>query len=180
MSGRYHLSSPPLELYGVLAPGYFLSNPHLAVKDTMSVESRLTMKPHDVKAIVVETMAKNVRTLNFDRAFAHKDFEAFAKFKGPFFVDAVYKVIENEDGKKVVTDEIANMFVRKIVGPLAPDGITVPPESQGDTIAFVSTNYDPEQEGEFAAFRDEDGQLQWILQNKTEGFAKKAVLVYGV
>lgn len=119
-------------------------------------------------------MEKKINSLNFDKAFARKSPAEFAKFKGPFFVDSIYEVIEDENGNKVRTDKVTNRFVRKLVGPMNENG-TVPPESQGDTLAYVATSWDPAGEHEFAAFRDDDGALQWILQNKTAGFTKETV-----
>ena len=118
-----------------------------------------------------------VNRLDWDKATAHKTMEQFKKMKGAFFLDEIYEWREDENGKKVQTDKIINRFVRELIGPRNADG-SIPDDSQGDTLAFVATNFDPDKEGCFAAFKDDDGLYQWILMNKPQGFTKTSRLVF--
>jgi len=131
----------------------------------------------------IDTMEKTVNNLRYDKAVARVTPEEFARLNGPFFVKNVYAWDTDADGNKVKTDTIVNRFCIRLKGPMNADG-TVPPASQGDQIAYVSTslegkNINPD-EVEFAAFFDEKGQLQWILQKKGAGFTEEAAMVFGV
>lgn len=128
-------------------------------------------------------MAQTVNNLNYDKAIARLSGEEFAKLNGPFFVKNVYAWETDAEGNKVRTDTIVNRFCIRLKGPVNADG-TVPPASQGDQIAFVSTSLEGKSinpdEVEFAAFFDEKGVLQWILQKKGAGFTEEAAMVFGV
>ena len=75
------------------------------------------------------------------------------------------------------TDKVLNRFVRELTGPRNADG-SIPAASQGDTIAYVSTNWDAKEESVFAAFKDDDGLYQWILMNRPQGFDKVSEFVF--
>ena len=127
-------------------------------------------------------MSETINNLNYDRAVARVTPEEFAKLYGPFFVKNVYRWDTDADGNKVRSSEIVNRFCIRLKGPMNADG-TVPPASQGDQIAFVSTslegkNINPD-EVEFACFFDDKGQPQWILQKKGAGFTEEAAMVFG-
>ena len=101
---------------------------------------------------------------------AHLTPEKFADFNGPFFVKNVYSWDVDADGSKVKNEKIVNRFCILLNGPMNDDG-TVPPASQGDKIAFVSTSLIGQiinpAEVEFVVFYDEKGKLQWILREKS-------------
>ena len=128
---------------------------------------------------------KTVNNLKFNRAIARLSKEEFADIVGPYYVKKVFEMQKDADGnwRKVLDKEgnpiVTNRFCIKLKGPVNPDG-TVPPASQGNQCAFVSTNYDPSEEAEFAAFFDENGDAQWLLMNKTKGFTDEAEFIVGM
>ena len=128
-------------------------------------------------------MEKTVNNLKFDRAIARLSKEEFADLIGPYYVKEVVERRKNpETGEwEKVLDEngkpnVLNRFCIRLKGPRNADG-TVPPSSQGNQVAFVATNLDPNGEMEFAAFFDEHDDPQWILMNKTAGFNDEALFV---
>lgn len=129
-------------------------------------------------------MEKTANNLKFNRAIARLSKEEFAELVGPYYVKNVYEMKRNEKGEweKVLDADgkpnLLNRFCIKLKGPVSADG-TVPPASQGNQVAFVATNFDPKDEGEFAAFFDEHGEPQWILMNKTAGFTDEAEFIVG-
>lgn len=121
-------------------------------------------------------MSTTNNNLNYNRAIAKLSPEEFREFNGPFFVKNVYERI---DGKK--TDKVVNRFCVRLKGPLNADG-TAPSSSLGDQLAFVSTAFgdkaiDPK-DAEFAAFFDDKGDIQWILQRKGVDFVEEAAMVF--
>lgn len=115
--------------------------------------------------------------LDFDKAIAHKTPEQFRKMNCPYFVHTLYEYREDENGNKVKTNRIINRFVRELVGPRNADG-TVPPTSQGDTLAYVATNWKKDEESVFAAFRDDAGDIKWILMNRPAGLDADTEFVF--
>lgn len=110
--------------------------------------------------------------LNYNRAIAKLSPAEFREFNGPFFVK---NVKDKETGK------IVNRFCVRLKGKLNPDG-TAPSSALGDQLAFVSTAFgegkiNPD-DAEFAAFFDDKGDIQWILQRKGVDFVEEASMVF--